>query len=335
MSIMKQTKLIAEPLSSPYWRLGLLAFLIAAILTPSMPLISSNPGRLSFLWLDRREWKGKAEIANYSGTVTRYRQRREADLSLITVVEPFNMQQLVKSEQEGPLVLKQNQVISFQTGVYPYNQMNSLFWRADGGQLLKATMSSQEWCGHTFKELRPEGGHLQLSYSSYWEGEGRSYQRISMPRISISEERDERQLILLYDELALAVRSPQFLSSQKIFLFPLLMSSQVLRPDWDVGKPARKPRFFPARVEKKETRLQLGSKLFKKVILFQVSFRDVSGREVSDKFFVNYGDPNRTLLQWERHDGSKFVLTGLYFSDYWNQNGIGDKLKNNRLSSLN
>lgn len=336
---MKKKRPSQNSLLSLYWPKGLLLSL-ATILAPFDPIIGAQPGRLSFLWLDRKEWKGKAEIATYSGTVIRYRQKRNAALTLITVVEPFNLKQLVKSEQNrGILVLKQNQALAFQTGVYPYNQMNSIFWRADGGELLKATMSSQEWCGQTFKEVRPEGDYLQLSYSSYWENEARGYQRIPRPKdrgsyatASAAAPKGMGGLSLLYDELALAVRSPEFGSAHRLWLFPLLMSSQVLRPDLDVGKPARKPAFFPAKVAQEETRLQLGSRIFSKVARLRVSFQDIEGAQLADTFYVDLNSPNRTLLRWDRHDGSRFVLKGLYFSDYWNQNKLKDRLQNNQLA---
>ena len=46
-------------------------------------------------------------------------------------------------------MLKLNSVRDFQTGIYHYNVMTSVFARvAAGWPIAKVSFSSQEWCGH-------------------------------------------------------------------------------------------------------------------------------------------------------------------------------------------
>ncbi len=267
-------------------------------------------------FLERSEWKGKAEIARYSGTIIRYGQFRPASLVLITVWEPFHPTELVKSDSGKGAVgaLKQNQVLSYQTGVYPYRQMNSLFWRPESGTLLKATMSTQEWCGHTFKDLRREGGHFRLSYNSYWEGEAAGELRIAIPG----------GVTLLYDELPLALRSDTLRKDGSIHVFPLLMSSQVKRPDWDIFGESRTPDFEPGKLTTDHTTLLIKGKSHN-VFMTGVEFERGKNR-LRDTYFFDADSPNRTLLRWERHDGSVLTLDKVTFAAYWQMNKNGDTL---------
>ena len=302
---------------------------------------SSHSRHFTFPWIENPEWKGQAEVARYTGKVLRYGQRRLAELFLITVTEPFNLKQAVKSENDniGILALKQNQVLSFQTGVYPYRQMNSVFWQVGRGNLIKASMTSQDWCGQTFKEARFLPGHLQLSYNSYWEGEGAKHMRVLVPQNKFGglEGKSKRHLALLYDELPLLVRSPQLKQHSNFWLFPLLMSSQVLRPDFDIGKAARRPSFVRAKLSFSKVKFKLGSKRFTQVEKFSVRFPQLANtiqNENQDIFYVHSKGKNRVLLSWIRHDGSRLDLQELYYTAYWKQNGLYDKLTKNQIKNL-
>ncbi|MCB1324758.1 MAG: hypothetical protein H7A21_11220 [Spirochaetales bacterium] len=286
---------------------------------------ASDDIRLEFDWLSNPEWRGKAEVAVYHGRVQRYFEDRAAELVLISVTEPFNMEELVKNEAgAGTLVLKQNQVLSFQTGVYPYRQMNSLFWRAESGDFLKATMTSQEWCGQTFKEARPVADHLRLTYNSYWEGEANGSQRASLPQLRSG------QLALLFDELPMAVRTAALARTDSIYIYPPLMSSQVYRPDFEVGRIARRPVFNRATVRHETMALTVGARNYRHVRATTVEWSD-SGGTYRDTFYVDEDDEDHRLLRWDRHDGGQFLLSELYYSDYWNQNQTGARLTGSAL----
>lgn len=279
-------------------------------------------------FLEAREFRGKAEVALYQGTVVRYGENRQADLALITVLEPYIKKQMVKSETETDYyAIKQNQALKYTTGVYPYSQMNSLFWERDSGSFLKATMTTQEWCGQSYKELRSSGQTMQFFYSSYWENESRGYETRKSPAGDA----------VLYDELPLLVRRNQ-ISNGTLMIFPMLMSSQVRRPDWDIGQPARDPEYRPATLEVTQDTLdfQGQQRRVRVVRILQEGFSTDSGAVSSkeDVFYVDLESPLRPLLRWERNDGGVFELQSLNYTDYWNQNNPQDRLPENPVPPL-
>ena len=280
------------------------------------------PGpRVQFPFLAGPEWQGQAEVAGYAGQVTRYGEPRAASLILITVAEPLHSGTLVKAERPSAGVfsgLKQNQVLAYQTGVYPYHQMNSVFWRQSGGGFLRAIMTSQEWCGQTLKQVRPEGDNYRLTWNSYWEDEARGSAVVGVPR------HGSPTLVVLYDELPLLVRTPEFRSYRKLHLFPLLMSSQVGRPDWDIGGPRRIPVFVDATAEPQAETVRFEGR---DVAALRITIRwSEVGTERKDTFWVDDAGPHRTLLRWRRYDGSELSLVRQSFAPYWKLNRVGDRL---------
>ncbi|MBU45181.1 MAG: hypothetical protein CMN76_18360 [Spirochaetaceae bacterium] len=274
-------------------------------------------------FLQSSHFKGKAEMARYTGTVLRYGKPREAELMLITVLEPFRREQLVKSESDTDYyVIKQNQVMTYQTGVYPYRQMNSVFWELESGRFRKATMSTQEWCGQTYKELRVKGKTMQFFYSSYWENESRGYETIRRPGPSFSA--------FLYDELPLLIRKDDLSNADSARMFPMLMSSRVKQPDWDIGNPLRRPEYRPAQmtVEKGKLTWKGEERAVRIVTVLQapVETKKATIPEKKDVFYVDLDSELRPLLRWERNDGGVLELQSLDYTDYWNQNDPGDRL---------
>lgn len=271
--------------------------------------------RLQFGFLKEGRYNGQAEIAVYQGRILRYGHMREAELTLITVTEPVNPLERVKSEGGGPAVpgLKQNQLLTFRTGVYPYNYMNTLLWHAESGSLLKASMTSQEWCGQSSKTYVPRGALGRMSYSSYWEGEGQGELVVQIP----GENGSERSL--LYDELPLFVRSEEAQNFRTLQVFPLLMSSQVYKPDWDIYGQKRTPKFEAGSVSIERARVNIMGQRD----AFRITVRHSSGK--SDEFLVE-DNANRTLLAWKRYDGGELILKRHTFSDYWKRNGPADSL---------
>lgn len=253
--------------------------------------------------------QGLAEIAMYAGTVVRYGEQRKATLKLITVYEPWNRSEAVKSESGSDFyALKQNQVLTYRTGVYEYSQMNSLFWDAQNMSFLKATMTSQEWCGQTFKELRPVAGKLRFFFNSYWEGESSGTRFLEPP--------GNPGRAYLYDELPLMVRS-SLMPAGNIRLYPMLMSSQVKRPYWDIGEKEIQPTFVDATVEKNQEETDNDN-----VEIITIQF-DLGDKLRVDRFFVN---DQRRLIRWERNDGGVFILTSTHRAKYWKLNQPGDEL---------
>jgi hypothetical protein len=135
---------------------------------------------------DRAEFKkywygGRAEINSYSLDQSRYGEQRKGSAVLIFVTEDFSKAKQVKldnssnSESDKVNVLKLNFIKKFTTGIYPYSMMLSVFTpvnRKAFPNTLKATMSSQEWCGHVFTQMNLRANAFDVKSFSYFEQEG-------------------------------------------------------------------------------------------------------------------------------------------------------------------
>jgi len=119
-------------------------------------------------------YNNEAEISSYKLTQARYGEEHEGTAILVFVTEPFSKKNNVKADNpsvDDISVLKLNLTKKFNTGVYPYSMMTSTFFPFDNGKhSLKVSSSSQEWCGHTYMELKNEK-QFNIKISSYFEGE--------------------------------------------------------------------------------------------------------------------------------------------------------------------
>lgn len=142
---------------------------------------------------------GRAEVSSYSIVQPRYGEPRQGHGVLIFVTEDVNAKTLIKVESPTPkeqriYSLKLNNVLKFTTGIYPYSVMTSVFSSVEPrtGQrpfeLLKLNLSSQEWCGHVFEEVRVEDGQLRGDLNSYFEKEGRQQWRLDVPTGFVTED---------------------------------------------------------------------------------------------------------------------------------------------------
>ena len=101
---------------------------------------------------------GEAELSRYRLEQARYGATHEGHAVLIYVTEDFLPGPQVKSESGRPRektgaipILKLNFTKKFNTGIYPYSIMTSVFTPLDPGTpTLKTSTSVQEWCGHTY-----------------------------------------------------------------------------------------------------------------------------------------------------------------------------------------
>ena len=120
-------------------------------------------------WFD-----GTAELSSYQLTQSRYGEPREGKAVLIYVTEDFLNKEQVKANRKSKVsqtVLKLNRTKKFNTGIYPYSIMTSLFTRLGQKKpLAKITTSVQEWCGQAYTQLNRRET-LQISSHSYFEGE--------------------------------------------------------------------------------------------------------------------------------------------------------------------
>jgi len=120
---------------------------------------------------------GKAELDGYRLTVSRYGEERTGTAVMIFVTEPFSESKRVKVNDANANpddtfnVLKLNLVRDFQTGIYDYNTMVSVFSRTSDFSPAKISFTSAEWCGHVFENLLFYPDSITGYYHSYFEGE--------------------------------------------------------------------------------------------------------------------------------------------------------------------
>ncbi|MGB3364388.1 MAG: hypothetical protein WBB48_06385, partial [Thermodesulfobacteriota bacterium] len=117
--------------------------------------------------VDSEEFKaywydGKAEITSYKLEQARYGELHEGYAVMVFVTEDFSKTKQVKLDNpqnangDDVKVLKLNRIKKFDTGIYRYSMMDSVFTPVYIGEhpnTLKITSSSQEWCGNTFTQL--------------------------------------------------------------------------------------------------------------------------------------------------------------------------------------
>lgn len=163
----------------------LLHLAAAALLSGCHESASSQSGSLLYEQdVFKAYWyAGKAEIASYRLNQSRYGENHLGSAVLIFVTEDLSKTKQVKLDNPEKAgndkvnVLKLNFTKKFVTGIYPYSMMLSVFTPVNHRKLphsLKATMSSQEWCGHTFTQLNLKKNLFEVVSYSYFEQDGDS-----------------------------------------------------------------------------------------------------------------------------------------------------------------
>jgi len=238
---------------------------------------------------------GKAEFDIYDAQIVRYGQPRQTEVLHILVREPFDLRQLVKSDdwqRRGVIpVLKMNQILHIPTGLYVYQQMHSNFWRADNARLAKFSLTSNDSCGNTFKEGKRGGEVFTWQWHTYWDGMADGSERVTLPPNGF-----------FYDELPLRVRTIDFSKPNGDFdikLAPTIINS---RKDKLVWKPAH------VHFESTERAIY-------------VTVQHDAG---TDRFMLDGAFPF-LLRTWQAADGSRLVLKRSLKVDYWNYNKNGDR----------
>ena len=144
-------------------------------------------------------WKhwgdGQAELSGYRLKQPRYGAVRDGTAVLIFVTEDFSDSLRVKADPgKHPKtdvypVMKLNEVRDFQTGIYHYDVMTSVFARvAAGWPIAKVSFSSQEWCGLVYHHLTPRGGRVPGIFHSYFDGEADGSDDLAMPADGVFED---------------------------------------------------------------------------------------------------------------------------------------------------
>nr|MBC8554458.1 hypothetical protein [Candidatus Brocadiales bacterium] len=107
-----------------------------------------------------------AEITRFELEQNRYGEIHSGHANLIYVTEPFLPDIHVKSDYESSRkksipVLKLNLIKRFNTGIYDYSMMKSVFTPipTEGQQYsktLKVSTTRQDWCGHVYLQYNLE-----------------------------------------------------------------------------------------------------------------------------------------------------------------------------------
>jgi predicted RNA-binding protein len=185
--------------------------------------IAENNSNAAFVKLNLIEnefddywYQNKAELSSYKLEQARYGEIHQGEAVLVFVTEDFSASKLVKldnpsaSPKDAVKVLKLNATRNFNTGIYPYSMMASVFTPIDFKKhpnTLKFTTSSQEWCGHTFMQANLEKNYYKVALNSYFESEG--------------DKNFKADKIMLEDEIWTRIRiAPKSLPQGNITLLP-------------------------------------------------------------------------------------------------------------------
>jgi hypothetical protein len=149
---------------------------------------SENTSNAEFVKLSPQEskfddywYQNKAELTSYKLEQARYGEIHQGEAVLVFVTEDFSASKLVKLDdpaatpKDAVKILKLNATRKFNTGIYPYSMMLSIFTPVELKKYpntLKITSSSQEWCGHTFMQANLEKNDYKVNLNSYFESEG-------------------------------------------------------------------------------------------------------------------------------------------------------------------
>lgn len=160
------------------------------ILLPLLMLAADPPPEFWKQWGD-----GMAEVATYDLTMPRYGANRRGVAVAIFVTEPFSKSTRVKADpgkhppsDQFP-VMKLNLIKEFQTGIYDYSDMTSVFAALSGNRgVTKISFSGQEWCGHVWQQFLFDDNAVRYTGHSYFDGEGDWSKTLELPAAGIAED---------------------------------------------------------------------------------------------------------------------------------------------------
>lgn len=158
---MKTNRLLCTPLSILCLVLGLSFY---------SPLVGA----------DSEYWdSGLAEISRYELTQGIYGTLHKGEAILLFVTEPFATESQVKDDSgrdpSAERVLKLNAFKRFNTGIYDYSIMTSVFSSPQATKTYptyKVTTSVQDWCGQIFNQWNQRNGAWESELRSYFQAAG-------------------------------------------------------------------------------------------------------------------------------------------------------------------
>lgn len=258
-------------------------------------------------------YQGEAELTSYNLEQVRYGEKREGEAVLIFVTEDFSKSKQVKLDNpkeagdDAEKVMKLNFTKKFNTGIYPYSIMTSVFspvYPENDLHARKITTSVQEWCGHVFMQLNNKGKDYNLLARSYFESEG-----------DVEVNLDK---IWLEDELWTLLRlDPNQIPEGEIQLFP---STQYLR------------------LKHKELKVYTANlSIIKNDTLNELNI-EIPELEREISIFYKKEHPYQ-IEKWEEsypESGEIMTTTATLkkriMLDYWNKNGVKDSIYRDKLN---
>ncbi|MCC7264405.1 MAG: hypothetical protein IT369_17985 [Candidatus Latescibacteria bacterium] len=256
---------------------------------------------------------GKAEISSYRVIQPRYGENRPGYGVMIFVTEDLHRDTFVKVESSGVpqndrvYTLKLNNVLKFNTGIYDYSVMSSVFSAVNGPdhafELCKISLTAQEWCGQVFEEVLLRGGHLEGYLNSYFEKEGRQQYQLAAPTDFESED----HLLIRIRELKGPWLAPG--EERQLVLLPSLWSFRVKHQERST---------VPARLVKGEVAHYTGGGQ----TLAACSWTLEAGG-ITKTFWVETEYPHR-ILGWEDSQGGRGELLVTVREPYWQLNHNAD-----------
>lgn len=284
--------------------------LVLVILLSGLGSSSARADEFWSTWGD-----GKAEMSGYDLVQPRYGENRKGKAVLIFVTEDHSLKERVKIEgnvanvpaSERFPVLKLNSVREFQTGVYDYKTLTSVFARIDRAmQLSKVSTSVQEWCGHVYHQFLLKGTHIEETLHSYFGGEADQVQRHSFKNGAVFE-----------DNIPILIRELQglWLKPGETRTLPCAPSLLALR---FLHQPFEWKTLTITKADKTET---IPSVLGKIQVVRWTVITPASGTFVYD---VEARWPHR-IIRWSSDQGESAVLRGTTRLPYWKLHDNGDE----------
>ncbi len=285
------------------------AVLLIALLIIVAPAAQSAPPDYGPAF-DQAWHDGKAELASYDLTYTRYGQTRTGTAATVIVTEPFSDAARVKSDRGGPgtfSALKFNLAEDFPTGVYDYNLMTSVFVATQStpspgglaaGDVAKISFSSQEWCGQAWQQTafrpRDQADSVHQISHSYFESEGDAEQSLPHPDGGFAED----ALILWARGLAGPVLAPGESVEIPLYRSAAIQRLRHLPAAWDTATLSRD--------SKTQATATIESNRGPRTYTFTL-------------------DDTGMLTKLERSDGYSLKLRGVERMPYWSQNRNADQ----------
>lgn len=253
---------------------------------------------------DQAYWyNSQAEITSYKLTQARYGELHEGTAVFVFVTEPFSPIKYTKADtpdKNNVSVLKLNQTRKFNTGIYPYSIMTSSFLPFQkGDHSIKITSSSQEWCGHTYMEVRDKSSNFQVDIDSYFEGETVEGKTVAKA--------------FLEDDIWTMIRIRDNLPTGQISMYPSLLFTRLLHIEYKA---------YPctASIQKSGTTATYSLHYPGLNRTLSIEFEQAHPRKIigwTEENYSGFGADKKKLTTTATR--MKTINT-----DYWNQHGVAD-----------